>query len=143
MNNGHLIWLFAGSDAGGKRAATIYTILQTAALNSLDPEAHLREVLAGIADHPINQIGQLLPWNWAANQAAWASTQKAAQDDGRLRSASGRRRSMPCVVTWPNSVSSRRKGLPMSADCRPPLRTSRTVCPIVSVRPDPPYRSAP
>jgi hypothetical protein len=71
-------WMFAGSDAGGKRAATIYTILQTAALNSLDPEAYLREVLASIADHPINRIEQLLPWNWAANQAASASTQKAA-----------------------------------------------------------------
>jgi transposase len=71
-------WLFAGSDAGGKRAATIYTILQTAALNGLDPEAYLRDVLASIADHPINQIERLLPWTWAARQAAPASTQKAA-----------------------------------------------------------------
>ena len=70
--------MFAGSDAGGKRAATIYTILQTAALNGLDPEAYLRDVLASIADHPINQIERLLPWNWAASQAAPASTQKAA-----------------------------------------------------------------
>jgi transposase len=69
-------WMFAGSDAGGKRAATIYTILQTAALNGLDPEAYLRDVLATVADHPINRIDQLLPWNWAA-QAASASTQKA------------------------------------------------------------------
>jgi transposase len=53
--------LGAGSDAGGKRAATIYTILQTAALNSLNPEAYLREVLASLPDHPINQIDQLLP----------------------------------------------------------------------------------
>ena len=71
-------WMFAGSDAGGKRAATIYTILQTASLNGLDPEAYLREVLANIADHPINRIEQFLPWNWAANQAESASTQKAA-----------------------------------------------------------------
>ena len=71
-------WMFAGSDAGGKRAATIYTILQTATLNGLDPEAYLREVLASIADHPINRIDQLLPWNWAAHHAASASTQKAA-----------------------------------------------------------------
>jgi transposase len=78
MDNGHLIWMFAGSDAGGKRAATIYTILQTATLNGVDPEAYLRNVLASIADHPINRIEQLLPWNWAANHAASASTQKAA-----------------------------------------------------------------
>lgn len=71
-------WMFAGSDAGGKRAATIYTILQTAALNGLDPEAYLRDVLARIADHPINRIDKLLPWNWAADEAASASTQKAA-----------------------------------------------------------------
>jgi hypothetical protein len=59
-------WMFAGSDAGGKRAATIYTILQTATLNGLDPEAYLREVLASIADHPINRIDELLPWNRAS-----------------------------------------------------------------------------
>jgi hypothetical protein len=71
-------WMFAGSDAGGKRAATIYTILQTATLNGLDPEAYLRDVLARIADHPINRIDKLLPWNWAADEAASASTEKAA-----------------------------------------------------------------
>jgi hypothetical protein len=70
--------MFAGSDAGGTRAATIYTILQTTALNGLDPEAYLRDVLARIADHPINRINKLLPWNWAANEAASASTQEAA-----------------------------------------------------------------
>ncbi len=53
--------MFAGSDAGGKRATTIYTILRTAALNGLDPEAYLRDVLASVADHPINRIEQLLP----------------------------------------------------------------------------------
>ena len=57
-------YLFAGSDSGGRRAALIYTIVQTATLNDLDPEAYLRDVIARIADHPINRIDALLPWNW-------------------------------------------------------------------------------
>lgn len=71
-------WMFAGSDTGGKRAATIYTILQTAALNGLDPEAYLSDILARIADHPINRVEELLPWNWAAKSTVNGSTQKAA-----------------------------------------------------------------
>lgn len=78
MDNGHLIFLFTGSDNGGRRAATIYTITQTAILNGHDPEAYLRDILARIADHKINKIDELLPWNWAAKRAATASTQKAA-----------------------------------------------------------------
>jgi transposase len=57
-------YLFAGSDTGGDRAAALYTLIQTAKLNRLDPEAWLRDVLTRIADHPINRIGDLLPWNW-------------------------------------------------------------------------------
>ena len=55
--------LFAGSDAGGERAAAVYTLVESAKLNGLDPEAYLREVLGRIADHPINRIAELLPWN--------------------------------------------------------------------------------
>lgn len=62
-------WLFAGSDAGGDRAAALYSLIETAKLNGRDPEAYLREVLARIADHPINQIDALLPWNLAAAPA--------------------------------------------------------------------------
>ncbi len=58
-------YLFAGSDLGGERAATIYSLIGTAKLNNLDPEAYLREVLTRIAEHPINRIGDLLPWNLA------------------------------------------------------------------------------
>ncbi|MCZ8270772.1 MAG: transposase, partial [Beijerinckiaceae bacterium] len=56
-------WLFAGSDKGGERAAGILSLIETAKLNGLDPEAYLRSVLERIADHPINRVGDLLPWN--------------------------------------------------------------------------------
>ncbi len=59
-------YLFMGSDAGGERAAAIYSLVETAKLNGLDPQAYLRDVLARIAEHPINRIDELLPWNIGA-----------------------------------------------------------------------------
>jgi len=56
-------YLFAGSDRGGERAATFYSLIGTAKLNGMDPEAYLREVFTRIADHPISRIEELLPWN--------------------------------------------------------------------------------
>jgi transposase len=56
-------YLFAGSDACGERAAAIYSLFGTAKLNGLDPELYLRHVLERIADHPINRLQELLPWN--------------------------------------------------------------------------------
>jgi len=56
-------YLFAGSDTGGERAAAIYSLIGTAKLNDRDPEAYLQMVLSRIADHPVNRIGELLPWN--------------------------------------------------------------------------------
>jgi transposase len=61
-------YLFAGSDAGGDRAAAMYSLIGSAKLNGLDPELYLRNVLAQIADHPISRIEELLPWNLAPSQ---------------------------------------------------------------------------
>lgn len=65
MALGRKNYLFAGSDAGGERAAAFYSLIGTAKLNGLDPEAYLHEVFARIAEHPINRIDELLPWNIA------------------------------------------------------------------------------
>ena len=58
-------WMFAGSDAGGERAAAIYSLIGTTKLIGLNPEAYLTYVLEHIADHPINRIEELLPWHLA------------------------------------------------------------------------------
>jgi len=58
-------YLFAGSDVGGERAAAFYSLIGTAKLNGLDPEAYLRELFTHIAEHPINSIEELLPWKLA------------------------------------------------------------------------------
>jgi len=57
-------WTFAGSDEGGRRAAAIYTLIETCKLNDVDPQAWLADILARLPDHPAKQIDQLLPWNW-------------------------------------------------------------------------------
>src|SRR5437763_4051 len=72
---GRKSWLFAGSDRGGQRAAAMYSLIVTAKMNDVDPQAWLADVLARIAEHPAHRIDELLPWNWrprsvADNQAA-------------------------------------------------------------------------
>ena len=61
---GRRSWLFAGSDRGGQRAAAIYSLIVTAKMNDVDPQAWLADVLARIAEHPARRIDELLPWNW-------------------------------------------------------------------------------
>jgi transposase len=61
---GRKAWLFAGSDRSGERAAAMYSLIVTAKLNDVDPRAWLADVLARIADHLVQRLHELLPWNW-------------------------------------------------------------------------------
>ena len=74
---GRKSWLFAGSDRGGQRAAVMYSLIVTAKMNDIDPQAWLADVLARIADHPASKLDQLLPWNWRS-QSARSSTHAPA-----------------------------------------------------------------
>ena len=60
--------MFAGSKRGGKAMAIAFTFIETAKLNGLDPQAWLNDMLARIADHKINRIDELLPWNYLADK---------------------------------------------------------------------------
>src|SRR5450631_81818 len=66
-------WTFAGSDAGGHRAAAVYSLVQTCKLNDVDPQAWLADVLARLPDYPANKIADLLPWNWQTARLAVAA----------------------------------------------------------------------
>jgi transposase len=70
---GRKSWLFAGSDRGGERAAVMYTLIQTARLNDVDPQAWLADVLGRINDHRIQKLDELLPWNWNNDRAILAA----------------------------------------------------------------------
>lgn len=61
---GRKSWLFAGSERGGQRAAAMYTLIGTAKLNDIDPQAWLADVIASISDTPVSRLHELLPWNW-------------------------------------------------------------------------------
>jgi transposase len=71
---GRRSWMFCGSDRGGQRAAALYSLIVTAKMNDIDPQAWLADVLARIATHPVHRLDDLLPWNWAPT----ASTAMAA-----------------------------------------------------------------
>jgi transposase len=70
---GRKSWLFAGSDRGGERAAIMYTLIQTAKLNDVDPQAWLADLLRRINDHNIQKLDELLPWNWKQLRAKLAA----------------------------------------------------------------------
>ncbi len=61
---GRKSWLFCGSDRGGERAAVMYSLIVTAKMNHIDPQAWLADVLRRIAEHPVQKLDELLPWNW-------------------------------------------------------------------------------
>ena len=71
-------WTFCGSDAGGHRAAVMFTLIETAKLSDVDPKAWLADVLARIPDHPMKQIADLLPWTWKAAREAAVAISAAA-----------------------------------------------------------------
>ena len=66
-------WLFAGSERGAERAAIMYTLIQTAKLNEIDPQAWLADTLSKIADTPQTRLGKLLPWNWMSDRRSRAA----------------------------------------------------------------------
>ena len=74
---GRKSWLFAGSERGADRAAAMVTLIMTAKLNDVDPQAWLANVLARLAAHPANRLDQLLPWNWSADARSVAPPQAA------------------------------------------------------------------
>ena len=73
---GRKSWLFCGSDRGGQRAAAMYSLIVTAKMNGVDPQAWLTDVLSRIASHPSHRLDELLPWNWAP-RASTISAQAA------------------------------------------------------------------
>jgi transposase len=77
---GRRSWLFCGSDRGGQRAAAIYTLLGTAKLNDIDPQAWLADVLERIAGHPIRRLHELLPWHWRSPASTAANTPPASAE---------------------------------------------------------------
>lgn len=71
-------WTFCGSDNGGHRAAVMYSLIETAKLNDVDPKAWLADILARIPDHPMQRLHELLPWNWKVARASIDAQQVAA-----------------------------------------------------------------
>ena len=74
---GRKSWLFCGSDRGGQRAAAMYSLIITAKMNDVDPQAWLADVLARIATHPAHRLDELLPWNWKAMREQALAAQAA------------------------------------------------------------------
>ena len=73
MALGRKSWLFAGSERGAERAAVMYTLIQTARLNDIDPQAWLADTLSRIAETPQTRLAELLPWNWTSDRPSRAA----------------------------------------------------------------------
>lgn len=95
MALGRKSWLFAGSERGGQRAAAIYTLIGTAKLNDIDPQAWLADVIARISDMPVSRLPQLLPWNGVVAWSVKRSERALPETDFRR-----------CVRTWGGQVRS-------------------------------------
>ncbi len=91
MALGRRNWTFAGSDAGGHPAAAVYSLIETAKLHGLDPEAYLRHVIGRIADHTVNLVDELLPWHLAGLPAR-LDQRLSVHSRGRSHGRSGARR---------------------------------------------------
>ena len=109
---GRRAWLFAGSDRGGERAAAMYTLIATAKLNDINPQAWLADVLARIADHPASRLHELLPWHWKPNQRSsrcrlTTDPPRSSADAYRPSTASG------------TSATSKKATAPTTASMRP------------------------
>jgi hypothetical protein len=74
---GRKSWLFAGSDRGGERAVSIYSLIVTAKLNDIDPQAWLSDVFVRIAEHPVRKLDELLSWNWRPGYSDSVGLRKA------------------------------------------------------------------
>src|SRR6202011_4800112 len=100
-------YLFAGSDAGGRRAAAIYSLIESAKLNGLNPQHYLTDVLTRIADHPARHIAELLPWNWQPFNATRAGplTERLPRQ-APMRRSSVRRTPTP-ISGWRRRISSK------------------------------------
>jgi hypothetical protein len=104
-------YLFAGSDAGGERAAAIYSLIGTAKLNGIEPETYLRQVIDSIAEHPVHRVAELLPWNLATSSAAERFTSAysvvsnfayTSMPNAQTKQGGGEH---PATLGWPSGVS--------------------------------------
>src|SRR3546814_18733968 len=86
---GRKSWLFAGSDRGAEHAAVVITLIMTAKLNDIDPQAWLADVFARIADHPSRRPDELLPWSWKKAQIGRASCRERGGQNGEIPGGAG------------------------------------------------------
>ena len=103
-------WTFAGSDEGGRRAAAIYTLVQTCRLNDVDPQAWLADVLGRLPDHPAKRVSELTPWAWKARPDASVPTPPNKPPPFPALLAQHPRGRFPDAYARPASVAAHRRG---------------------------------